>query len=89
MLSSLGFLLAPQAEARFWAVPIGVAQEVGGRRLHLEEVCGCMTREGEDGRELCSRGEREVISWLMPDLPFLEKSVTNLGTQVGVGPGEV
>ena len=48
-----------------------------------------MAREGEDGGELCARGEREVISWLMPDLPFLEKSVSDLRAQVGVGPGEV
>ena len=48
-----------------------------------------MAREGEDGGELCARGEREVISWLMPDLPFLEKSVADLRAQVGVGPGEV
>ena len=48
-----------------------------------------MAREGEDGGELCARGEREVISWLMPDLPFLEKSVSDLRVQVGVGPGEV
>ena len=49
MFSGLNILFAPKAEPRFWAVPIGVAQEVGGRQLHLEEACGCAMREGEDG----------------------------------------
>ena len=52
MLSGLDILLAPWAEPRFWAVPVGAAQEVGGRQLHLEEARGCTTREGEYGREL-------------------------------------
>ena len=47
-----------------------------------------MAREGEDGRELCGEGEREVISWFVPDLPLLEKSAADLGAQVGVGPRE-
>ena len=33
-------------------------------------------------------GEWEVVSWLVPDLPLLEKSATNLRAQVGVGPWE-
>ena len=48
-----------------------------------------MAREGEDGGELCARGGREVVSWLMPDLPFLEKPVADLRAQVGVGLGKV
>ena len=48
MLSGLDFLFAPKAEPRFWAVPIGVAQEVGSGQFHLEEARGCVTRKGED-----------------------------------------
>ena len=47
-----------------------------------------MARGGEDSRELCGGGEREVISWFVPDLPLLEKSAANLGAQVGIGPWE-
>ena len=54
----------------------------------MKEARGCVAREGEDGRELCGGGEREVISWFVPDLPLLEKSAVNLGAQVGVGPWE-
>ena len=31
MINSLDFLLTPRAEPRFWAMPIGMAREVGGR----------------------------------------------------------
>ena len=48
MLSGLDILFAPKAEPRFWAVPIGVAQEVGSGQFHLEEARGCVTRKGED-----------------------------------------
>ena len=48
-----------------------------------------MAREGEDGRELSGGGEREVVSWFVPDLPLLEKSAANLGAKVGVEPGEI
>ena len=34
MLSGLDFLFAPKAEPGFWAVPIGVAQEVGSGQFH-------------------------------------------------------
>ena len=84
VFGGLDFLLAPWAEPWFWSVPIGVAQEVGGSWLHLREARGCVAREGEDGRELCGGGEREVISWFVPDLPLLEKSAANLGAQVRV-----
>ena len=47
-----------------------------------------MTRESEDGGELCGGGEWEYVSWLVPDLPLLEKSATDLRAQAGVGPRE-
>ena len=72
MLSCLDPLLAPQAEPRFWAVPIGVAQEVGGRLLHLKKACGCVTKEGEGGRKLCGGEKGKVVPWFVPSLPFLE-----------------
>ena len=78
MPSGLDFLLAPQAEPRFWAVPIGVAQEAGGRQLHLEEACGCVTREGEDGRKLCGGGKGKVVPWFVPSLPILEELAADL-----------
>ena len=48
-----------------------------------------MAREGEDGRELCGGGEREVVSWFTPDLSLLEKSATILGAEVGVESGKI
>ena len=54
----------------------------------MKEARGCVAKEGEDSRDLCGGGEREVISWFVPDLPLLEKSAANLGVQVGVGPWE-
>ena len=45
----LDFLLTPRAKPWIWAVPIGVAREVGGSQLHLERTCGRMPREREDG----------------------------------------
>ena len=78
MFSGLDILFAPKAEPRFWAVPIGVAQEVGGRQLHLEEACGCVTREGEDGRKLCGGGKGKVVPWFVPSLPFLEELAADL-----------
>ena len=72
MHSGLNPLLALQAEPRFWAVPIGVAQEVGGRQLHLKEACGCVTKEGEGRRNLCGGEKGEVVPWFVPSLPFLE-----------------
>ena len=47
-----------------------------------------MARESEDGGELYRGGEWEVVSWLVSDLPLLEKSATDLRAQVGVGPRE-
>ena len=47
-----------------------------------------MAREGGDGGELCRGGEREVVSWFVPDMPPLEKTATDLRAQVGVGPWE-
>ena len=47
-----------------------------------------MEREGEDGRELCGGGEREVVSWFVSDLPLLEKPVATLRAHVEVGPWE-
>ena len=47
VLSCLGFFLTPRAKSRVWAVPIGVAQEVGSGQLHPEETCGCVSREWE------------------------------------------
>ena len=60
----------------------------GGRRQLASFERGAWLRgeEGEDGRELCGGGEREVISWFVPDLPLLEKSAANLGAQAEVGP---
>ena len=43
-----------------------------------------MAREGEDGGELCGGGGGEIVSWFVPDLPLLEKPVTNLRAQVRV-----
>ena len=34
-----------------------MAQEVGGRQLHLEEAYGCMAREGENNRDLREGGK--------------------------------
>ena len=48
-----------------------------------------MAREGEDDRELCGGGEREVIPWFVPDLPFPEELATELRAEVRVGPGVV
>ena len=73
MLSGLEILFAPKAEPPFWAVPIGVAQEIGGRQLHLEEARGGMTREGKDGRRLCRGGKGKAVPWFVPSLPFLEE----------------
>ena len=72
MLNGLNPLLTLQAEPRFWAVPIGVAQEVGGRQLHLKEVCGCVTKEGEGGRKLCGGEKGKVVPCCVPSPPFLE-----------------
>ena len=49
VFSCLDFLSTPRAKPRIWAVPIGVAQEVGGSQLHLEKTSGRMSREREDG----------------------------------------
>ena len=89
VLGCLDFLLTPWAKPRVWAVPIRMAQGVGGSQLHPKEARGCVAREGEDGRELCGGGEREVVSWFVPDLPLLEKPATDLRAQVGVGPWEI
>ena len=66
-----------------------MGQEVGGGGLHLKEMCSCVAREGEDDRELCGGGERDVIAWFVPDLPLPEELATDLRTEVRVGPGVV
>ena len=62
---------------------------IGGRQTHPEQACGCMTREGEDGRELRGVGEGEVISWFVPGLSLLEELAADLRANVGVGPWKV
>ena len=47
MLGGLDFLLTLRAVPRFWAAPIGVAQEAGIKQLYLEEARDCMSRDGE------------------------------------------
>ena len=78
MLCGLDFFLAPQAEPRFWMLPNGVAQEGGDRQHHLEESYGCMTREGEGCRKLCGGEIAKVVSWFVPNLPFLEELAAHL-----------
>ena len=77
MLSGLDFLFAPKAEPRFWAVPIGVAQEVGSGQFHLEKARGRMTRRGEDSRKLCGGWKGKVIPWSVPSLPLPEELVAD------------
>ena len=78
MFSDLDLLLTPWAEPRVRAMPVWMAQEVGGSKLHLEEACCCVAREGEDGGELCGGGEREVIPWFVPDLLLPEEFAADL-----------
>ena len=68
MHSCLDFLLAPWAEPRVWAVPIWMAQEVGGSQLHLKKTCGCVSRKVVDGWGFSGWREREVVSRLATDL---------------------
>ena len=82
MLSGLDLLLAPWAEPRFRAMPVWMAQEVGGSKLHLEEARCCVATEGEDGGELFGGGEGEVISRYMPDLPLPKKLAADLRAEV-------
>ena len=89
ILSGLGSLIASWVEPRFRAVPTGVAQEVGGRQLHLKEACGCIMRESEDGREFCGGEERKVVPWFVPGLPPLEELATDLRAKVGVRPWKI
>ena len=55
----------------------------------MKETCSCVAREGEDGRELCGGGEREVVPWFVPDLPLPEELATDLRAEVRVGPRKV
>ena len=65
------------------------AGTIGGRQLHLEEACGCMTREGEDGREIRGGEGRRSHSWFVPGPPLLEELAADLRAKVGVGPWKV
>ena len=84
MPSCFDFLLTPRTKSWVWAVPILVAQEVGGSQHHLGEACGCMTRENGDGRELRGEGEGEVISWPVLVLPLMAELTADLRGKVGL-----
>ena len=63
--------------------------EVRGSKLHLEEACSYVAREGEVGGELCGGGSTEVISRYVPGLPLPKMLAADLGVKVRVGPGNV
>ena len=82
-------LFTPWTELRVRAMPVWVAQEVGGSKLHLGEARCCVAREGEDNRKLCGGGEGEVIFRYVPDLPLTEELAADLRAKVRVRPGKV
>ena len=84
MLSGLDFLLTLWAEPRIRAMPVWMAQEVGGSKLHLEEARCCVAREGEDSGELFGGGEGEAIFRYVPDLPLPKKLAADLRAKVRV-----